>query len=479
MQANVVAGKPTPDEVRQTELTGKLRALLARIQTLRDPLRTRENGDDEKRGEEQGKPDLDALRRGLRELEDMTGGILYEIQLAGGSRLLAEIPGGVLDEALSRLVETTAEHLGLSSRVLFAGQERPLDDEHARLLYRIAQEALGNAAHHEGARRLRFSLDYRRAEVVMTIEDDGVPTPEEQFPDDEASEETTPPFFVAAPAEGYGARQLADQTMRLLRGMVEQLGGSLTMNEGIEQGVQVRVRIPWQRRTRSESVPISVPAEKREKVEEKAKIRILLVDGQAISRAGLHRLLESYPDLEVVGEAGDGVQAVSECAELLPQLVLLDAQLPENQSLDILRQLRQLNEGIPVLLLAGREDEAQLYTALRAGAGGYLLKNIAPDELVRAVRAVARGEVLIQPQLAARLLARAGPTGASPESLTAREHEVLQLLARGLRNKEIAARLFVSERTVNFHLANIYAKLHVSGRTEALSKALEEGLLKV
>jgi DNA-binding NarL/FixJ family response regulator len=176
------------------------------------------------------------------------------------------------------------------------------------------------------------------------------------------------------------------------------------------------------------------------------------------------------------------VQAVSETAELLPQIIVLDAQLPENQSLDTLRQVRQLNGDIHVLLLANQEDETLLYEALRAGAGGYILKDIAPDELAQTVRGVARGDVLIQPQMAARLLARSSGSGRGAgmlqESLTAREREVLQLLARGLRNKEIAARLIVSERTVNFHLANIYAKLHVSGRTEALSKALEQGLLK-
>jgi len=207
------------------------------------------------------------------------------------------------------------------------------------------------------------------------------------------------------------------------------------------------------------------------------------VDGQAVSRAGLRRLLESYPDLEIVGEAGDSMQAVSETAELLPQIVLIDAQLPENGALETLRQLRQLNAETRALLLAGQEDEELLYEAMRAGAGGYVSKEVAPDELAQAVRAVARGEVLLQPQLAARLLTRFGGqeqrSGYPQESLTAREREVLQLLARGLRNKEIAARLVVSERTVNFHLANIYAKLHVSGRTEALSKALEQGLLKV
>jgi len=184
--------------------------------------------------------------------------------------------------------------------------------------------------------------------------------------------------------------------------------------------------------------------------------------------------------LEVVGEAADGVQAVSETLELGPQVVVMDANLPNRQSLEALKQIKQLNLDTRVLLLSAQDREEFLYETLRAGADGYVLKDIAPDELAQAIRAVARGEVLVQPRLAGRLLSRFGrqSRGNYPyETLTAREQEVLQLLARGLRNKEIAARLNVSERTVNFHLANIYQKLNVSGRTEALSKALEQGLI--
>ena len=212
------------------------------------------------------------------------------------------------------------------------------------------------------------------------------------------------------------------------------------------------------------------------------KIRILVVDNLAVSRAGLRRLLESYADLQVVGEAADGVQAVSETLELGPQVVLMDALLPNGQSMEALKQIKQLNLNAHVLLLAAQYREEFLYETLQAGADGYVLKDIAPDELAEAVRAVARGEMLVQPQLASRLLTRFGRQGRGTfpyETLTAREQDVLQLLARGLRNKEIAARLYVSERTVNFHLANIYQKLNVSGRTEALSKALEQGLVTV
>jgi DNA-binding NarL/FixJ family response regulator len=204
------------------------------------------------------------------------------------------------------------------------------------------------------------------------------------------------------------------------------------------------------------------------------------VDGQAVTRAGLRRLLEGYPDLEIVGEASDGVQAVSEAVELGPQVVLMDTQLSNNQALEALQQIKQLNTETRVLLLSSLDREEYLYESLRAGADGYVLKDIAPDELAQAIRTVAHGEILIQPQIAGRLISRFGQQtrgNSTHETLTAREQEVLRLLARGLRNKEIAARLYVSERTVNFHLANIYQKLNVSGRTEALSKAHEKGLL--
>lgn len=493
MQINVVASSPEQNEARHEKLAHKLRALMMRIQALQALVRATDDGDDDEeatRGAgDEAELDVDLLRQGLRELEQMAGEVLYEVQESGGGLLLEELPGVALGEALAQLVDTTAEKLALSSRVAFSGWERPLSDYLSRLLYRIAQEALARVSTHEGARRLRFSLDYRRSEVVMMVEDDGVPGAEEQFLSVETGSSTPPlPFLSTTQVENHAAQQLADQVMRRLRGMVEHLGGSLLVTGGIEQGVQMRVRIPLRRLERGEhphadAAAVPEPGTSQETAEIATKIRVLIVDSQTVSRAGLRRLLESYPDLEIVGEAGDSVQAVSETAELLPQVVLLDAQLPENQSLDTLRQVRQLNSDIRVLLLAGQEDETLLYEALKAGAGGYILKNIAPDELAQAVRGVARGDVLIQPQLAARLLTRSGSpehgAGSLQENLTVREREVLQLLARGLRNKEIAARLFVSERTVNFHLANIYAKLHVSGRTEALSKALERGLLKV
>ncbi|HLG77658.1 MAG TPA: LuxR C-terminal-related transcriptional regulator, partial [Ktedonobacteraceae bacterium] len=347
-----------------------------------------------------------------------------------------------------------------------------------RLLFLSAREVLYLVEQHKGARRLRLSLSYGADEVQMSIEDDGERDPmlrssdDPDLPDLAAPSPAIPSTTTDVPTAHATTPILDDLCYRLA-----QVGGLLELSSPGERGTRVLVRLPYADRATSATVPL--PVRPAEPVPDNAPaVRLLLVDSQAVTRAGLHRLLESYPGLDVIGEASDGVQAVSETLELGPQVVLLDAQLPEGQSLEALRQIKQLNLDTHVLLLAAQDREEFFYEALRAGADGYVLKDIAPDELVQAVRTVARGEVLIQSQVAGRLLSRVGRQGrASYESLTTRELEVLRLLARGLRNKEIAARLYVSERTVNFHLANIYQKLNVSGRTEALSKALEQGII--
>ena len=301
----------------------------------------------------------------------------------------------------------------------------------------------------------------------MSIEDDGIlPTTEETMP-------------VPALTENYNENGGNEpRTYIALRHRLAHLGGSLEVVAQSEQGVRVIARLPYTEVVANDVLQQAIPIPPT-KADDVPAIRILIVDGQAVTRAGLRRLLDSYAGLQVIGEAADGVQAVSETLELGPQIVLLDSQLPNGQSLNALRQIKQLNLDTKVLLLSAQDREEYLYETLRAGADGYVLKDIAPDDLAQALRVVASGEVLIQPQLAGRLLSRVGKQGgrAPYETLTARELDVLRLLVRGMRNKEIAARLYVSERTVNFHLANIYQKLNVSGRTEALSKAIEQGLV--
>jgi DNA-binding NarL/FixJ family response regulator len=430
-------------------------------------------------------PDMDAIRKGLAILEQITRDMLFEMRAVSDDTPLAELSGVTLAEALSRAVEETAEALGLSSRMNFSGEERPLDSGIERLLYRVTQEALEQVQQHTNTRKLRFALNYGREEVQVSIEDDGFSTAQSDESLSNNNQVAAPPF---TPPDADGRFATPGNLNAHLRKRIEHLGGSLEINTTAEQGTLVKARIPYVHHIHQETtIP---PTEEAEKAQEQkaldgagnARVRVLVVDAQAVTRAGLRRLLEGFQDIEVVGEAIDGVQAVSETMELGPQVVIMDALLPNGQSLEALRQIKQLNPDTHVLLLSSLDREDYLYDTLRAGADGYVLKDIAGDDLAQAVRTVARGEVLVQPQIAGRLISRFGKQARgnyAHEALTVREQEVLRLLARGLRNKEIAARLFVSERTVNFHLANIYQKLNVSGRTEALSKALEQGLITV
>ncbi len=426
--------------------------------------------------------DLPTVREGMNTIEQMTREVLFVVRAADEDGPPAELEGVTLAEALSRLVEETAETLRLSSRVSFNGvddqgrsKEQDLSPATERVLYLIAREALYQVQQHTGARRLRLVLTYGKDDVQMSIEDDGtLPTP--------AEEEPVPAFTNTETLNSDGRSELRPYID--LRHRIAHLGGSLEIGPSSEQGTRVFARVPYSEHTsngvaQTTTEPDAPPPTLSHEADSTRLIHLLVVDNQAVTRAGLRRLIDSYKDLQVVGEAADGVQAVSETLELGPQVVLMDTQLPNGQSLEALRQIKQLNLETKVLLLSAQDREEYLYETLRAGADGYVLKDIAPDELAQAIRVVASGEVLVQPQLAGRLLSRFGKQGgrAPYESLTARELEVLRLLVRGLRNKEIAARLFVSERTVNFHLANIYQKLNVSGRTEALSKAIEQGLV--
>ena len=441
--------------------------------------------------------DTNALNAGLNELQQLAIRALTTVRSSLEEFPMPELEGVPLSEALFRMVEDAAERLNLTSRISFSGgdeqnkaHEQNLSPIVKHLLYLVARESLYQVEKHSGARRLRFGLNYNQDDVQMSLEDDGVNDFSEDEVQDEEQSEPAPPFerAPAAPTEAALKPIIDDLRVRL-----EQLGGSLEIVPAGERGTRVVARIPYISTDTSNVSQASenldhssvltalkenngntqsLPAQN----ETDHPVRVLVVESQTVTRAGLRRLLESYKDLQVIGEAADGVQAVSETLELGPQVVLIDTQLPGGQSLEALRQIKQLNLDAKVLLLATQDREEYMYETLRAGADGYVLKDIAPDELAQAVRTVARGEVLIQSQLAGRLLSRFGRQGRY-DALTARELDVLRLLARGMRNKEIAARLFVSERTVNFHLANIYQKLNVSGRTEALSKAIEQGLV--
>ncbi len=211
-------------------------------------------------------------------------------------------------------------------------------------------------------------------------------------------------------------------------------------------------------------------------------IRILIADDHPIVREGLSAVLETQPDFETVGEASSGTQVVELAAALRPDVILLDLELPELDGVAALRAIRAANVAAKVIIFTAFDTDERILSAVQAGAQGYLLKGAPREELFQAIRVVHSGGSLLQPVVAARLLRHVSANAAAPdlpEALTARELEVLRLLAKGRQNKEIANELFISERTVKFHVSAILAKLGVGNRTEAVSKAAQLGLVEL
>ena len=211
---------------------------------------------------------------------------------------------------------------------------------------------------------------------------------------------------------------------------------------------------------------------------------MLLADDHPVVRAGLRALLGTLPGLEVVGEAADGASAVREAQVLHPDVVLMDVRMPELDGVEATRQICARVPGTAVLILTMYEDDATVFTAMQAGARGYLLKDVGQDELVTAIRSVAAGQAIFGPGVASRVLAQVTGAGAAladtsrapfPE-LTDRERDVLELMASGLRTATIAERLFLSPKTVSNHLTSIFAKLQVTDRAAAMLRAREGGL---
>ena len=216
------------------------------------------------------------------------------------------------------------------------------------------------------------------------------------------------------------------------------------------------------------------------------KLRVLLVDDHALFRRGLLGVLSDERDIEVVGEAGDGAEAVERAQELMPDIVLMDVRMPRRSGIEATEEIRDIVPHVKVLMLTVSDEESDLYDAIKAGASGYLLKEIATDEVADAVRSVWAGQSRISPSMASKLLSefaamskksREGSELPAPK-LTDREMEVLGLLAEGLNNKDIAKQLFISENTVKNHVRNILDKLHMRSRMEAVVYAVRENLLE-
>lgn len=213
-------------------------------------------------------------------------------------------------------------------------------------------------------------------------------------------------------------------------------------------------------------------------------IRLLLVDDHEVVRTGLRMLLESHMDLKIVGEAGNGAEAIKLCKQLRPDVVVLDLILPDITGIDVTRRIKQIMPQVNVVALTIHEDQEYFFEALRAGASGYVPKRAAPEELVNAIRAANKGDVYIFPSLAKVLvkdyLERSGEMdeGILSEGLTTREEEVLDLLAQGMTNEEIANRLIISKHTVARHRENLMRKLNLHNRSELVKYAIRKGLIE-
>jgi DNA-binding NarL/FixJ family response regulator len=207
-------------------------------------------------------------------------------------------------------------------------------------------------------------------------------------------------------------------------------------------------------------------------------IRVLIVDDHAVVREGLRTFLELQDGIEVAGEAVDGEDAIREAERLRPDVVLMDLVMPNLDGVEAMRELRQRVPGARVIVLTSFLEDERLLPAVRAGAAGYLLKNVQPQELARAIRTAAAGEALLDPAVAARLVEALEEDGrdARAEQLTPREREVLALIGRGFANKRIALELGIAEKTVKTHVGNVLSKLGVSDRTQAALYAARVGL---
>ena len=288
-----------------------------------------------------------------------------------------------------------------------------------------------------------MTLSYGDDAITLDVRDDGVGL-------DGAA-------LSARPEGGFG--------LHAMRERVEALAGELTVESGDGAGTTVVATVPTRaRRQRSRRRRADV-------------IRILVVDDHPVVRDGLRGMLGGQEDLEVVGEAADGLDALARVGADQPDVVLLDLRMPRLDGVGTIERLTRDHPAVRVLVLTTFDSDADIVRAVEAGAAGYLLKDAPREELFRAVRACARGEAALAPRVAARLMSQvARPASAR---LSAREVEVLGHVARGATNREVAGELFVSEATVKTHLLRAFEKLGVDDRTAAVTAALERGLLQL
>lgn len=357
--------------------------------------------------------------------------------------VLALRPSSLEDSSLAEAVTREFKRLsndGVSVEVAVTGTPYPLAEEVETDVFRVAQEIAANIRKHAGATNIAARLAYDDHAFKLTVSDDGAG------------------FDLRNPGGGFGLATMRDRARKI--------GGELSIDSARDRGTRVTLRVP-QKRTGAEAPPEIAP-----------RIRVLLADDHAVARHGIRRMLEVETDIEVVSEATDGEEALAKARSLKPDVVIADVRMPGMSGVELVKTLT--DEAFPgrAIILTAHLDGDLIARAMKAGAQGYLLKDLASNELAQAVRAVQRGETYLQREAAGELARRVRAVGEGEivERLTGREREVLGKIVRGLRNKEIARTLGITEATVKFHVAHIFEKLGVGSRAEAVGRALKLGI---
>ena len=363
-----------------------------------------------------------------------------------------------IEEALQSELRRTTEE-GFRASIEVDGEEPDLIDRECHLtVLRIAQEALSNIRHHSKAKRITVDLSYGTDAVRLLVSDDGI-----------GFDPLVSSSVPSATGGGFG--------MTSMRERVKLIGGQIEVRSAPGLGTRVEVQVPYQQDQEqgSTSAWAAPDLDGSRSSRPTNPIRVLMVDDHEVVRQGIGHMLEQAREILVVGEADDGESAIEKIMAIRPDVVLMDIQMPKLDGVETVRKLREFGIDTPVILLSVYAKDEYIFDGLRAGARGCLMKDIGQTELVEAIKTVYEGDSLLQPVIASRLAQRIAIDEAS--ALTERQLEVLHLVASGARNQEIADQLFLSLRTVKFHVENLYRNLGVRTRTEAVRVARERNIL--
>jgi signal transduction histidine kinase/DNA-binding NarL/FixJ family response regulator len=375
-------------------------------------------------------------RAELRSLQHLARAALEEARRSVWGLRPPILEEATLADALERRLQEESRPGRFSGRFAAVGRPRPLTPSIEAGIYRIAQEALTNVSRHAEATVVVVQLRFEPGDLVLVVQDDG---------------RGIENGVASSPDGGFGLTSMQERA-RLM-------GGTMLLESEPARGTRVEVRVPYLVSTIDAGHKAAGDAGRGP---ENWPIRVLVADDHEVARHGIVRMLESNSDIVVIAEAADGEEALRRARQLRPDVALMDVQMPGLSGIEVIQALTRESLGIrPIILTTYARDEV-IFDGIRAGARGFLLKDVSAEELARAVRTVNKGQSLLQPVVATRLVEQIGRMArpqAEGDQLTAREMDVLRLLVEGARNKEISARLHISHGTVRFHVGYIFQNL--------------------